>query len=349
MIVDNIRDFIKNYEEEYYGQNVCELKFSDKKLYGELLDYCLDNGNNYDLYRMIRDIYQYRLKTINTDETKAYNYFLKEYSLNKGNECKTKIGELYLYGIVLPKNYEKALKWFLIDEGRRSPNTLHFLGYMYYNGLGTECNYNKAFEYFKESSKGNYGESYRWLGYCYFYGHGVEQDYKKGYRYFQLANYSFVRDNSDVRYHLGLCNEYGYGTEQNFYNAIDLYYWAARNNHDAAIKKLREYKFGVKNEFNVIDLEDGEYRILNEIISDGEIVFLPDVTHIGYEFTLIKEANVEGDYHHFKTLYNSAEYEQREISIKISKNIKKIILKNETSISKKAKKCLEEIVIEIRK
>ena len=94
MIVDNIRDFMKNYKEEYYGHNVCELKFSDKKLYGELLDYCLDNGNNYDLYRMIRDIYQYRLKTINTDETKAYNYFLKEYSPNKGNECKTKIGEL---------------------------------------------------------------------------------------------------------------------------------------------------------------------------------------------------------------------------------------------------------------
>ena len=124
---------------------------------------------------------------------------------------------------------------------------------------------------------------------------------------------------------------------------------AAINNHTGAINKLREHKCGINNNFNIIYLEDGEYKILNEIKSDGEIVVLPNVTHIGYEFELISEAHIEGDYHHFKTTYCPAEYRKKATSIIISENIKKIIIKNDTIISEEAMKCLENVIIEIIK
>ena len=349
MVVNNIHDFIKFYNEEYSGQNVSELRFSDKELYGELLDFCFENSEDDSLYIMIKDIYQYRLKSLNTDESTAYFYYVSECKPIKAKysgKYKTKIGELYLYGIVLPENNEKALKWFLLDEERQSANTLHYLGYMYYNGLAVDCDYAKAFNYFSLSSKAKYKESYKWMGYCYFYGYGVEQNYNYAYKYFLLAIYSLAKNKSDAEYHMGLCNEHGYGVEKDFYKAIDLYYMAAISDHSGAIKKLQEHKFGINNSINVIEIENGEYTVINEIHSDGEIVVLPNVTHIGFEFALTREAYVEGDYHHFKTTYNPAQYDKKPIKILISENIKKILIKNKPIISDEALVSLKGVIIE---
>ena len=347
MIVDNIKDFINLYLNEYAGSNISNLEFCDPRLYGELLDYCFSEALESNFVNMVKDIYKYHLEKKNKEVAGAYNYYILEYSSKKN--CKTKIGELYLYGSVVPKDYKKALHWFLLDEERRSPNTLYYLGYMYYKGLGMEVDYQKAFEYFSASGKAKYTSAYLWLGSCYLHGHGVEQNYNFAYKYFQLGNYSFSADKDEICYYLGLCLENGYGVEKDFIKAIEFYYESAGKKYAKAIERLKELGFGINNSFNINKYEDGEYKILNEIISDGEVVLLPEVTHIGFEFTLIREARVEGDYHHFKTTYIPAEYEIVPISITISENIKKIIIKNDVKISEMALQKLENIIVEIKK
>lgn len=351
MIVNNIEEFIKYYLEQFNGTRVVELDFVDKKLYGTLLDYCFDNKEDNTLYQMIKDIYLNRFKGKKTDESYAYNYFVQECNPNQNKyspKYKTKIGELYFYGAFLPKSYEKSFKWFLSDAERKSSNTMYFLGYMYYYGLYVKRDYDKAYEYLSMSFANNYYPSYYLMACCYFYGHGVEVDYEKAYSVLTQTINSNSYDKEEARYLLGLCYENGWGVEQNIHMAIDYYLTSAKGGYSKAVEKITELGFSLNTYLDIKEYNDGKYKVLNEINSDGKVVFLKNISHIGYDCKLIHEARMEGDYHHFKTTYIPAEYEFTPKKITISNNIKKIIISKEVKISEVAMTDLENIIIEMK-
>lgn len=254
MIVESIKEFIELYSNGYSNEKVLNLDFKSKRLYGELLDYAFSNPNDTNLYNLISDVYKFRFKGMKIDETNAYQYFVMTFNPNQ-NKCsakyKTKIGELYLNGDVVPQDYEKALKWFLEDEGRRSPNTLFNLGYMYYYGLGTDFDFEKAQSYFEECVKSQYHQAYYFYACCNYYGFGIESNYDVAFEYFQktIASHSIYQ--AESQYYLGLCFLNGYGTEPNYYKAIELFHESASSNYTLAIDKLKELGFGTNVEFDI--------------------------------------------------------------------------------------------------
>ena len=44
MLVSSIEEFIKYYKNEFNGKHIYELDFTERKLYGTLLDYCFENS-----------------------------------------------------------------------------------------------------------------------------------------------------------------------------------------------------------------------------------------------------------------------------------------------------------------
>lgn len=350
MKVISINEFVELYLSEYNGSNMLSLDFIDKKMYGDLLDYFLSNCDNSQLYKLIKDIYFYRFKGMKTPQSYAYNYVVEEFNPNrKSSRYLTKIGELYYDGDVVKQDYKKAFIYFLKDESRNSPNTLYYLGYMYYSGLGTTVDYDKAFYYLSLSSKANYHMAYKWLGYCYFDGLGTNQNHEEAFVLFQKALSSPLYNKRDVKYYVGLCFENGYGVEKNFGKAIEFYYDSLEEGYSPASKKIKSLGFGENVSFDIAETKYQEMTYINQITSDGEFVLLPKVTHVGYEIKLVRDRQIEGDYHHFKTTEIPAVYEYIEKELVISENIKKIFIQNDINFSAKTTEFLKNKNILIEK
>ena len=166
-------------------------------------------------------------------------------------------GFLYYEGIIVPKNYEKALFYFEIAAGKNHPEALLYLGNMYMNGYGVDINFIKAKEYYEQSAEqGNssaifqLGELHRiggngieqdylkakeyyetaanmnnilaflQLGILYYLGNGIKQDYNQAKKYFEL---SYKQNHPCGSYYLGLLYFKGQGVEKDYKIAKDLF------------------------------------------------------------------------------------------------------------------------------
>jgi TPR repeat protein len=85
------------------------------------------------------------------------------------------------------EQYDKALKYFLLEADKGFANAQNNLGYMYQNGYGVEKSDMKAVQYYQLAADKGLASAQNNLGIMYKNGYSVEKSYQKAIQYFQLA------------------------------------------------------------------------------------------------------------------------------------------------------------------
>lgn len=98
----------------------------------------------------------------------------------------SQLGHRYLFGQETPQDFSKARQYFEQGMQLNDTTSMYYLGEIYLNGWGVEKNYTKAYEMFKASESNS--KSINTLGYMYYYGYGVEKNVKRAYDLFQSKN-----------------------------------------------------------------------------------------------------------------------------------------------------------------
>jgi len=60
---------------------------------------------------------------------------------------------MYVDGLGVEKNYQEAIKLYLLSAEQNNSEAQNNIGYMYKNGLGVEINYQEAMKWFLLSSE----------------------------------------------------------------------------------------------------------------------------------------------------------------------------------------------------
>ena len=152
------------------------------------------------------------------------------------------IGTMYLNGIGVPIDYEKAADFFsyasslgsfagknnldhmnewarteLFYNDKAIPPMI-YLGSRYYYGIDGKIDYKKAYElYSKADSLGDHRATAK-LGQMYYYGYYVEQDYKKAFDLLSKASNKNPPQTEAMQL-LSTCYRFGYGTEKDINKA----------------------------------------------------------------------------------------------------------------------------------
>ncbi len=104
----------------------------------------------------------------------------------------TLIGETYLIGKGVPRDYKKAFEWFSQAADQNNTRAMTNLGVMYYRGMGVKQSYTKSRELLEKAANHNNnakdsGVAYLFLGGMYFRGEGVEQNNTKAIQLFKKS------------------------------------------------------------------------------------------------------------------------------------------------------------------
>lgn len=115
---------------------------------------------------------------------------LHEAAINgKSNNVSQKIiAEEFLRGSFIPRNYDKALKWYTLAAENGNQDALNELAYMYYTGNGVEQDLEKGAEMFLESAyNGSILAQYN-VGLIYYSGDGFgDVDLKSAFAWIAIA------------------------------------------------------------------------------------------------------------------------------------------------------------------
>jgi TPR repeat protein len=106
--------------------------------------------------------------------------------------------------------YDIAMKCYRRAASGGNSEALIRIGDMYLNGLGVTENSNKALEWYQEAADKDNKKAYVIVGNFYFYGESVDRDYDKSFKYFTKAAEA---GDSDGMARLAMSYYYGYGTE----------------------------------------------------------------------------------------------------------------------------------------
>jgi TPR repeat protein len=130
------------------------------------------------------------------------------------------LGKIFSEGLIVKKDIEKGLKWFIKSTENSDFNTL-FLGLNYERGMhGLSKDYKQAIKWYRKSAENNFPPGQYKLGQMYFKGYGVVKDYNKAFKWSRKAAYAGFNKAQAV---LGEMYERGFGVEKDLIIAIDWY------------------------------------------------------------------------------------------------------------------------------
>jgi len=139
----------------------------------------------------------------------------------KHHRAEYELASLYLNGLALPRNYEKAAQLFERAAAHGDSDAKRALGFLYLGGLGVPKNLRTAEKYFQEAAADRIATAQLWLGILY---HGGDKDIPKSFSkaaaMFQKAADQGLATAYDQ---LGNCYEKGEGVPQSYSKAAELY------------------------------------------------------------------------------------------------------------------------------
>ncbi len=97
------------------------------------------------------------------------------------------LGLMYENGQGIPKDYAKAVKWYLKAARQGSARAQVSAGHMYNSGRGVAKDYAKAVEWNRKAATQGSAMAQNSLGGSYSNGKGVTQDYVQAHMWFSLA------------------------------------------------------------------------------------------------------------------------------------------------------------------
>ena len=93
------------------------------------------------------------------------------------------MGWFYHSGVGVPRDIERARRWYRDSARRGDTRAMFSLGQIAYD----EGDYSNALVWFRRASDARHHRSLYFIGRHYWRGHGVEQDEKEAMRYFHRA------------------------------------------------------------------------------------------------------------------------------------------------------------------
>jgi TPR repeat protein len=97
------------------------------------------------------------------------------------------LGTMYYKGEGVPKDYQKAGKWFQKAAEQEDAKAQYNLGVMYGKGEGMLQDYQKAMKWLQKAAEQEDAKAQYNLGVMYFKGKSVQQDYVQAHMWFNLA------------------------------------------------------------------------------------------------------------------------------------------------------------------
>lgn len=129
------------------------------------------------------------------------------------------LGIRYRDGVGVPRDYEKALRWYRLSADQGHAAGMDNVGFMHLRGFGVPEDFNIAAGYFKSAAAMGDDQARFNLGGCYFSGQGVEQDYSKAIEAWQRATRG---GNRNATWRLAVLHAAGEGLPQDRENARQL-------------------------------------------------------------------------------------------------------------------------------
>lgn len=139
---------------------------------------------------------------VEINSVSQFNY-LEGPALAGFSPAQKELGDMYLSGVGVSKNYKTAEKFYSQAAENANVSAQKELALMYYSDSYEMQDYKEAIKWFDEAAKSNELSSLNYLGYMYDKGVGVEQDYNKAYNYYLRAadlGYDYAQNNLGIMY-----------------------------------------------------------------------------------------------------------------------------------------------------
>jgi TPR repeat protein len=194
------------------------------------------------------------------DEDKFKDTFIG-FGFRRGGNKSKMIGQNYENGTWFPKDYGKALKWYLKAYSQGDKAVMKNIGLLYEKGLGVPQNYEEAMKWYLKAQKEGEHWSLVSMGLLYENGHGVPQNYKEAMKRYLKAEERenhfkgmgiHYGGNQEAENRIGLLYEKGLGAPQDYHEAMKWFQKAAYYQNSTAeinIGFLYENGWGVSKDY----------------------------------------------------------------------------------------------------
>ncbi len=145
------------------------------------------------------------------------------------------LGCLYWLGKSVPKNMDKAVRYFRSAAYQNVPLAQACLGAIYFQGDGVALDYRTAADWYRQAADQGDPHAQRELGQLYRRGQGVHRDYALAIKWFQAAGEGGDQDGFND---LGLLYLNGEGVEKDYAAAIGWFERSAAMDYPQAVHNL---------------------------------------------------------------------------------------------------------------
>ena len=152
----------------------------------------------------------------------------------------TQFGFMYLHGIIVDQDYDKAKDWFEKSAEAGSPIGQNELGILFLHGISVKQDYKVAMELFEKSAKQGHASAVNNLAWMYNNGKGVEQNFSNQQKAFFLYQQVADTGNPTGQFNLGWMYQEGIGVTKDLELAEYWYQKSANQGYDSAINALNE-------------------------------------------------------------------------------------------------------------
>ncbi len=154
-------------------------------------------------------------------------------ALQGSPEAENYLGMLYLNGIGVAQNDQKAFTFFEKAAQKEYAKAQYNLGRMYKSGISCTLDFAKAIAWFTKATENGSQRAAYTLGYMYYKGLGVPQDYQKALYWFRNS------DDHMAKHFLGLSYYQGYGVTADTDKALELLLSNPTGNSKTLIKYIQ--------------------------------------------------------------------------------------------------------------
>lgn len=161
------------------------------------------------------------IKIFYTQDEYGHLFQLLYYLPEKGPGMCNDLGYMFQYGLGVPKDVQKALKFYIKSRVTLNHTAFYRLGIL----SEEKKDYEEAFKYFEKAANLGNSHSLSEIAKCYEFGWGVPKDLDKAIEYYLKSGNS--EKASSVYHHLGWIFEQGKGVEKDEKKAVEYYKKAA--------------------------------------------------------------------------------------------------------------------------
>jgi len=109
---------------------------------------------------------------------------LKEKAKHGNADAQYNLGNMYLTGQDVPRDFAEAKKWYLKAAGQGHADAQYSLGNMYYKGKGSSINIEEAMTWYRKAAEQGHATAQLYLGNIYYEGRVVKQDYAEAIKWY---------------------------------------------------------------------------------------------------------------------------------------------------------------------